>query len=117
MNPYQELRFWLPIDVTTFSNSAGLWSVCSYACASYRLNTLFLSCFIASQGKLKEAGQFYVRATKIAEKALGPDHPHVATALNNHAAVLATQVMPRESSRRFSLNAIDLLGSSTTWWF
>ncbi len=28
------------------------------------------------------------RALAIAEKALGPDHPHVATALENYAALL-----------------------------
>ena len=44
------------------------------------------------QGRLDEAGPLYDRSLAIREKALGPDHPHVATALNNRAALLRDQV-------------------------
>ena len=38
-----------------------------------------------SQGKYAEAEPLYKRALKIAEKALGKDHPHVAFMLENMA--------------------------------
>lgn len=44
------------------------------------------------QGKLKEAGPLYVRATEVWEKALGPDHPLLATVLANRAALSRAQV-------------------------
>ena len=44
-----------------------------------------------TQGKLDEAKPFYDRAIAILEKALGPDHPHVAAALNNLAGLLKKQ--------------------------
>ena len=40
------------------------------------------------QGKLKEAEPLYGRIVAVLEKALGPDHPHVAAGLNNHAELL-----------------------------
>jgi tetratricopeptide (TPR) repeat protein len=39
-------------------------------------------------GSLKEAETSFRRALGIHEKALGPDHPHVATVLENYAALL-----------------------------
>lgn len=44
------------------------------------------------QGKYEEAGPLYERSLAIREKALGPDHPAVATALNNRALLLNSQV-------------------------
>ena len=41
-----------------------------------------------AQGKLEEAAPLYKRAVAVWEKALGPDHPQVATGLNNQAALL-----------------------------
>lgn len=35
------------------------------------------------QGKFDEADPFYLRAIEIGETTLGPDHPSVATRLNN----------------------------------
>jgi len=40
------------------------------------------------QGKYAEAAPLYQRALAIREKALGPDHPDVATALENYAGLL-----------------------------
>lgn len=45
------------------------------------------------QGKFEDAGPLYLRAIDIAEKALGPDHPTLASMLNNRAAVLMAQVI------------------------
>ncbi|CAN0589164.1 unnamed protein product, partial [Laminaria digitata] len=39
-----------------------------------------------------EAGPLYKRSLAIKEKALGPEHPSVATSLNNLALLLKTQV-------------------------
>ena len=44
------------------------------------------------QGKYDEAGQLYERSLAIREKAYGPDHPAVASALNNRAGLLKNQV-------------------------
>ena len=44
------------------------------------------------QGKYDAAEPLYKRALAIFEKALGPDHPNLATSLENYAALLkATQ--------------------------
>ena len=44
------------------------------------------------QGKLEEAEPLYTRSLAIREKALGPDHPAVATSLNNKASLLQDMV-------------------------
>ncbi len=41
-----------------------------------------------AQGKYTEAEPLYQRALAIVEKALGPEHPQVATVLGNYAALL-----------------------------
>ena len=40
------------------------------------------------QGKYAEAEPLYQRSLTIVEKALGPEHPDVATTLDNYAALL-----------------------------
>ena len=45
-----------------------------------------------AQGKLEEAMPLYKRSRDIKEKVFGPDHPAVATALNNEAELLRTMV-------------------------
>ena len=44
------------------------------------------------QGKYDEAKPLYERANSIWEESLGPDHPQVATGLNNLAELLRAQV-------------------------
>ena len=44
-----------------------------------------------AQGKYAEAEPLYKRALGIREKALGPDHPDVATGLNNLAELYRVQ--------------------------
>ncbi|CAN0543301.1 unnamed protein product, partial [Laminaria digitata] len=44
-----------------------------------------------AQGNYAEAGPLYKRSLAIKEKALGPEHPSVATSLNNLAGLLETQ--------------------------
>ncbi len=41
-----------------------------------------------TQGKYEQAEPLYKRSLAIAEKALGPDHPDVATVLENYAQLL-----------------------------
>ncbi len=41
-----------------------------------------------AQGKDAEAEPLYQRSLAIREKALGPEHPDVATSLENYAAIL-----------------------------
>ncbi len=40
------------------------------------------------QGRYAESEPFYKRALTIVEKALGPEHPNVATSLENYALLL-----------------------------
>ena len=44
-----------------------------------------------AQGKLDEAEPFYQRTLTILEKSLGPEHPNVASTLNNLAQLLHGQ--------------------------
>ena len=44
--------------------------------------------FSTAQGKFEEAMPLYKRSRDIKEKVFGPDHPEVALALNNEAALL-----------------------------
>ena len=47
---------------------------------------------LQAQGKLAEAEPHYQRTLTILEKSLGPEHPSVASALNNLASLLSAQV-------------------------
>ena len=47
------------------------------------------------QGNIVEAEVLYERSTAIWAKALGPNHPIVATVLNNYAELLASIVRAR----------------------
>lgn len=50
------------------------------------------------QGKFEEADALHQRAMAIEEKVYGPNHPEVATDLNNRADLLCTQVRGERSS-------------------
>ena len=57
------------------------------------------------QGNYDEAGRLYERSLAIREKALGPDHPAVATTLNNRAGLLEAQVRAVKICQEFSRDA------------
>lgn len=44
------------------------------------------------QGKYTEAEPILTRATEVMEKAFGPEHPAVASGINNRAILLRKQV-------------------------
>ena len=48
--------------------------------------------FYDLQGKYEDALVRYEQALKIVKKTLGPEHPHVASTLNNMAEVYRAQV-------------------------
>ena len=50
-----------------------------------------LAALYCTQGQYAQAEPLYKRALAIWEKALGPDHPDVATSLNNLAELYGTQ--------------------------
>ena len=50
-----------------------------------------LAALYADQGRYADAEPLYKRALAIREKALGPDHPDVATSLNNLAELYRDQ--------------------------
>ncbi|CAN0516221.1 unnamed protein product [Laminaria digitata] len=53
------------------------------------------------QGNYAEAGPLYKRSLAIYEKALGSEHPSVATSLNNLAGFLETQGNYAEAGRLY----------------
>ena len=53
---------------------------------------LFRAFALPIQGKYEEADSLHLRAIDIGEKKLGPDHPNLATWLNNRAGLLENQV-------------------------
>ena len=56
---------------------------------------------VAPQGKFGEAGPLYKRSLDIYEKTYGPDHPDVASSLNNLASLLQDQVRAIRQFRKF----------------
>ena len=54
------------------------------------------------QGKFDEADPLYLRAIEIGEKTLGPEHPSLATTLNNRAGLLEQQVRFARKIQEFS---------------
>lgn len=54
---------------------------------------------LSFQGKYEDANPLYERAAAINEAVLGPEHPIVATDLNNRAGLLKEQVRVRFSER------------------
>lgn len=59
-----------------------------------------------TQGNYADAERFYERSQAIREKALGPEHPDVATVLNNRAALLKTQVKPERKAARSACSRV-----------
>ncbi len=52
-----------------------------------------------AQGKDAEAEPLYQRSLAIREKALGPEHPDVATSLENYAAILRQTARADQAER------------------
>ncbi len=52
-----------------------------------------------AQGRYAEAEPLYQRPLAIFEKALGPEHPHVAMTLENYAALLRQTARANEAER------------------
>ncbi len=52
-----------------------------------------------AQGKYAEAEPLYQRSLAIREKALGPEHPDVATSLENYAALLRQTARADQAER------------------
>ncbi len=59
------------------------------------------------QGYYAEAELLYKRALAIVEKALGPEHPHVATSLENYSALLR-QTARADEAERMEARAITI---------
>ena len=55
--------------------------------------------FSPAQGRHPEAEPLYQRSLAILEKALGPEHPDVATSLENYAALLRQTARADEAER------------------
>ena len=52
-----------------------------------------------AQGRYAEAEPLYQRSLMIREKAVGPEHPHVATSLENYAALFRETARADEAER------------------
>lgn len=95
-SPYEKSQSWVwSIHVWLHRSTTGrgypaLFLRYSHFNLTLKHDFMTLPTFI--QGKYAEAEPLYVRATEILEKALGPEHPNVATPLNNRAWLLRAQV-------------------------
>ncbi|CAN0601310.1 unnamed protein product, partial [Ectocarpus sp. 12 AP-2014] len=67
-----------------------------------------------TQGKYDEADPLYLRAIEIGEKTLGPDHPDLATRLNNRARTFPSY--SRASTNKPILSMVELLRSGRRRW-
>ena len=72
-----------------------------FAC---HLNSFVSKSCVTFQGRLDEADPLSKRSLAIHEKVLGPDHPDLATVLDNRATLLKAQV-------RAVMVSIDLISS------
>jgi len=61
-------------------------------------------------GRMDDAESFYRRALAILEKREGPDHPHVAAALFNYAALLR-KMKRKGEARRMEDRARSIMAS------
>ena len=57
-----------------------------------------LAALYQTQGNYAEAEPLYRRSLEIKEKALGPEHPDVATGLANYAALLRETGRPKKAA-------------------
>ena len=71
---------------------------------------------VAAQGEYDDAKPLYERSLAIREKVLGPDHPGVATGLNNLAELLKSQVRVDRfgSTERSPLSVLSVSGVGRT---
>jgi len=53
---------------------------------------------LKAQGRVEEAASLYKRAIAVGEKALGPEHPNLASILNNFGLLLSSQGRIREAA-------------------
>ena len=58
-----------------------------------------LAALYKSQGKYEQAEPLYKRSLAIVEKALGPDHPNVATSLENLATLYRATKRDEEAEK------------------
>eukprot|EP00752_Nemacystus_decipiens_P005175 g4696.t1 len=75
------------LEVASYSTSLGELESCE-ATTAVAFCYSSVGYLFKLQGKFEAAEPLYARATGIWEKALGPEHPAVATALNNRAGLL-----------------------------
>ena len=54
----------------------------------HNVQALTVAAGVSAQGKYAEAEPLYEASLAIMEKALGPEHPHLATSLEKYAALL-----------------------------
>ena len=91
-------------DVDKAHTQKKVISIYEYLCDNVCMAQCFTeSCGIDTlsalmQGKYKQAEPLYERSQAIREKALGPDHPHVAAVLSNRASLLRKQVRGTRAS-------------------
>eukprot|EP00752_Nemacystus_decipiens_P014746 g13130.t2 len=78
------------LEVASYSTSLGELESCE-ATTAVAFSYSSVGYLFKLQGKYTEAEPLYERCQAIFEKTLGPEHPNVATMLNNRAGLLASQ--------------------------
>ncbi len=74
-------------------------SVSAYACVPFSEGLNSLAILYKQQGKYAEAEPLYMKALKIREESLGPEHPKVAAILNNLGNLYRAQGKYAEAER------------------
>ena len=87
-------RFWL---AGIFCGLLLSTQACTYSISWQRSNEAGVAA--SQQGKYAEAEPLYQRSLAILEKALGPEHPLVATSLENYAALLRNMNREAEAAQ------------------
>ena len=82
---------WRPVGFVRAQQQGVFLSICFSAGIPTTQHDSF-AFFGISQGKLAEAESLYKRSLAIDEKVYGPDHPDVATDINNWSLLLEAQV-------------------------
>ncbi|CAM9138218.1 unnamed protein product, partial [Ectocarpus sp. 13 AM-2016] len=87
-SPCRMLPVWLRSGLGASGCRPGIWSPAHAAASPHEFLPLSPVTF---QGKFEEAEPLFERSQAIREKVLGPEHPDVATSLNNRAGLLETR--------------------------
>eukprot|EP00903_Cladosiphon_okamuranus_P022363 g20568.t1 len=98
------------LEVASYSTSLGELESCE-ATTDVASSYSSVGFFFNIQGKFSEAEPLYERCQAIEEKVLGPDHPSLATTLNNRAGLLESQGKLEDADPLYA-RVLEILGAT-----